>query len=118
MFELYFAKSFSDAISSLTMGWFLLTIVYVVVGAWFASKHIAGQILFLGIGVLLVLFGGTLTTLTNWRLSLVPMNLGPLPVSLFLGSTDITYALPIAFVLLLVWGWHNGDLKEVQKMVT
>lgn len=112
------AQSFSSAISSLTMSTFVLMIIYVVLGNWFAGKHLMGQLLFLGIGVLLAIFGGQVMSAFNIHMSLVSMSLGPLPVSLFWEDTDITYVLPIAFVLLVAYGWRNGDLKEAVKMVT
>jgi len=118
MIELYWAQSFSIVISSLTMATFILMIIYMILGNWFASKHLAGQLLFLGIGVLLAIFGGQVMSALNIHLSLVPLSLGPIPVTLLWNSSDVTWVLPLAFVLLLLWAWHNGDLEAAKEYVT
>ena len=83
--------------------------VYVLFGKFFAKRKLGGQIMFLGLGLVLIFFSQVIMGgLLGLKLSVVP-SLSFLGVSLTAGGLDITYLLPIAFVVALYYA--RADIK-------
>lgn len=96
---------------NMMVGTFLVMVLYVIIGNWFASKKLLGQLAFLGVGMVFVIFADQIMGLFNVRLSLVPLSLGGVAVTYY--GTDVTFPMLILFTLFLAWRYRQGDFKDL-----
>lgn len=111
IYMLFNAGLIAGYLRNAMVGTFLVMMLYVLVGNWFASKKLLGQVAFLGLGLVFVIFADTILNLFNIRLSLVPLAFGGVAVT-YQGA-DITWPVLIIIGLFLVWRWREGDFKNL-----
>jgi len=114
MYALYIAGAFSPYIRNLAFGTLFLMFAYVLVGDWFAKKGGTGQLLFLGLGLVFVIFADTLMNVLHIELELVP-SFSFAGVALTYNGSDVTWLLPVAFIVALYFTqndwkrWIKGE---------
>jgi hypothetical protein len=88
-YTIFLTSSFSPFIQNLAFSSLFLMILYAVLGKWFASKHMLGEVAFLGLGFVFAIAGSQIASALNLHLTLIPLSyFGPLVVSW--NGTDIT----------------------------
>ena len=111
VYMLFNAGLVAGFLRNMMVGTFLVMILYVIVGNWFASKKMLGQIAFLGLGLVFVIFADVILNTFNIRLSLVPLSLGGVAVTY--NGADVTFPMLIVFSLFLAWRYRQGDFKDL-----
>jgi hypothetical protein len=111
MYSLFNSGGLGSYIKNLAIGTLLLMFVFVFIGDFFASRKGWGQVAFLGIGVLLVIFSDVVMGFFNVRLGLLRLSLGGSAVSW--NGSDITFPLLLVFAGFLIWRAIEGDFKNV-----
>lgn len=110
MYEVFVLGGFNPLIRNLAFGTFVMMMVFAVFGAWFQKKHMVGQLLFVAVGVVAVLFTDQITTVLHLQLALVPLSwTAPVSVVLLVNGADYTWLFWVALLVAVVLTRH--DLK-------
>jgi hypothetical protein len=92
-YEIVLAGVFSPFLASLAFGTLFSMFTFALFGRFFQAHGGAGQLAFVGLGLVFVIFASQITSLFNLHLSLVQLSWVPPQVALTVGGSDVTWVL-------------------------
>jgi hypothetical protein len=100
-YSMALAGLFNPFLRNLAFGALAAMLVFALFGKWLQSYGGVGQLAFIVIGVLAIIFTDQLSGLLNLHLSLVQLSWSPPQVSLTVNGGDVTWVLWIGLVVTL-----------------
>jgi hypothetical protein len=92
-YSMALAGIFDPFLRNLAFGALAAMLIFAILGKWFQSHGGLGQIAFVGLGVLAVIFADQISSVFNLHLALVPLSFSPPQVSLTINGGDVTWLL-------------------------
>jgi hypothetical protein len=106
-YTLVLAGVFSPFLASLAFGTLFSMFVFALFGRFFQAHGGIGQLAFVGLGLVFVIFSDQITSAFNLHLSLVQLSWMPPQVALTVNGSDMTWLLWVALAVTLYLTRHD-----------